>query len=171
MVRLQTVSFRRDVVEIIDNFVSVRKICENIGLSGINDQYKKIQADETFNSQFKYIEINGISQRVLCIPYDKINGWLFTINPNRVKPEVRQKLISYKNECFNVLYTYFTKKAKKQIPYQIKRENIELKRAMRRLLNNTDELDRLKEQNTAYYEENTELKRHLQKIKNIIQEK
>ena len=72
-------------------------------------------------------------------------------------------------ECFNVLYTYFTKKAKKQIPYQIKRENIELKRAMRRLLNNTDELDRLKEQNTAYYEENVELKRHLQKIKNIIE--
>jgi len=106
MVSLQTISFKKDIIEIVDDFVSVKKLCENIGLTGINDQYKKIQADESYQSEFKEIEINGITQKVLCIPYDKVNGWLFSISVNRVKPEVRQKLIEYKKECFEVLNSY-----------------------------------------------------------------
>jgi hypothetical protein len=107
MVSLQTIGFKSDVIEIIDGSVSVKKLCDNIGLTGINDQYKKIQSDESFQSEFKEIEINGIIQRVLCIPYNKVDGWLFSISVNRVKHEVKQKLIEYKNECFEVLHKHF----------------------------------------------------------------
>ena len=53
----------------------------------------------------------GGMQKVFCIPLEKLNGWLFTINTNKVKPEVREKLIAYKNECFKVLYDHFLQKA------------------------------------------------------------
>jgi len=109
MVHLQTVYFKKDTVEIVDGFISIKKICENLGITGISDQYKKIQSDKTYQSKLKEIEINGIIQKVLCIPLDKLNGWLFSINPSRVKPEVREKLIEYKNECFDVLHSYFNK--------------------------------------------------------------
>ena len=109
MVHLQTVYFKKDTVEIVDGFISIKKTCENLGITGISDQYKKIQSDKTYQSKLKEIEINGIIQKVLCIPLDKLNGWLFSINPSRVKPEVREKLIEYKNECFDVLHSYFNK--------------------------------------------------------------
>lgn len=166
MKNFELVEFKTDVIEVVDCFVSVKKLCQNLGLIDFQGQQSKIKADITYQSKIKEIEINGIIQKVLCIPYNKVNGWLFSINPSRVKPEVKQKLIEYKNECFEVLYKHFHNKP--QINYQIQRENIELKRTLKRLLNNTDEIDRLKQQNTIYYEKLDEANRKLQKIKNIL---
>ncbi|EDY2189047.1 hypothetical protein GTE45_005713, partial [Salmonella enterica subsp. enterica] len=36
-------------------------------------------------------------------------GWLQTISPNKVKPEIRDKVIQYQDECDDVLYDYWTK--------------------------------------------------------------
>lgn len=36
-------------------------------------------------------------------------GWLQTISPNKVKPEIRNKVIQYQEECDDVLYQYWTK--------------------------------------------------------------
>lgn len=107
MVNFQTVKFHNDDIEIIDTFISVKKLCQNIGITGIADQYKKIKEDESFESKSIDIEINGVIQEVIVIPISKINGWLFSISVNKVKPEVKQKLIEYKKECFNVLNNYF----------------------------------------------------------------
>lgn len=107
MVNFQTIKFHNDDIEIIDTFVSVKKLCQNIGITGISDQYEKIKKDESFESKSLDIEINGIIQEVVVIPVSKINGWLFSISANKVKPEVKQKLIEYKKECFNVLNNYF----------------------------------------------------------------
>ena len=107
MVNFQTVKFHNDDIEIIDTFVSVKKLCQNIGITGISDQYKKIKEDESFESKSLDIEINGVIQEVVVIPASKINGWLFSISVNKVKPQVKQKLIEYKKECFNVLNNYF----------------------------------------------------------------
>jgi myo-inositol-1-phosphate synthase len=34
---------------------------------------------------------------------------LFGINPNKVKPELKEKLLQYQRECFKVLYNHFNK--------------------------------------------------------------
>ncbi|PHM51202.1 antirepressor [Xenorhabdus hominickii] len=39
----------------------------------------------------------------------KLAGWLATISPNKVKPEIRGKVIRYQDECDDVLYEYWTK--------------------------------------------------------------
>lgn len=44
-----------------------------------------------------------------CLALRKLNGWLQTISPNKVKPEIRNKVIQYQEECDDVLYEYWTK--------------------------------------------------------------
>ncbi|MFL7751335.1 P22AR C-terminal domain-containing protein, partial [Raoultella ornithinolytica] len=36
-------------------------------------------------------------------------GWLFSINPEKVRADIRDKLIQYQEECFTVLHDYWTK--------------------------------------------------------------
>ena len=104
-------NFNGDIIDIVERndikYVSVGAICRNIGLVNLNRQYKKIQEDDSFESKFIDIEINNVVQNAFFIPLSKLNGWLFFLNPNKVKPEVKQKLIEYKKECFNVLNNYF----------------------------------------------------------------
>ena len=49
----------------------------------------------------------GGSQVMFCLPLDYFNGFLFGINANRVKPELRDRLITYQRECYQVLAAAF----------------------------------------------------------------
>lgn len=102
------VDFKNDKLDIIEETqaIVVKDICEHIGLR-FRTQYEKIKADESFESKLIKVQTRGGLQEVFTIPLSKLNGWLFNINPNKVKPEVKQKLIEYKKECFNVLNNYF----------------------------------------------------------------
>ncbi len=102
------VDFNNDSIEIIEETQSVviKDICLALGIDG-NTQIKKLQADESYESKLIKVQTRGGLQEVFTIPLSKLNGWLFSINPNKVKPEVKQKLIEYKKECFNVLNNYF----------------------------------------------------------------
>ena len=105
---LVTVDFNNHQLEVIEETQSivVKDICEAIGIGYIS-QYEKIVADESYESKLIKVQTKGGLQEVFTIPLSKLNGWLFSINPNKVKPEVKQKLIEYKKECFNVLNNYF----------------------------------------------------------------
>ena len=144
--------FNDDYVEVIDNYVSVRKICENLGLVNISRQFQKIQSDETYQSKFIDIKINGITQTIFCIPYDKLNGWLFSVNQNKItNPKVKQNLIEYKNECFEVLHKHFNKSTPPiQLdlitPYEVRRDLA----TARRLLT----IEKQKHRETAEFYEN-----------------
>lgn len=106
---LTNFSFNADIIQVFDEqgqYVSVKNLCKNIGID-FKTQYEKILSDESFCPKSFKIKTKGGDQVALCIPVEKINGWLFSINPNKVKPEIKAKLILYKNECFNVLYRHF----------------------------------------------------------------
>lgn len=149
MVNFQTVKFHNDDIEIIDTFVSVKKLCQNIGITGLSDQYKKIKEDESFESKSLDIEINGVIQEVVVIPASKINGWLFSINPNKVKPEVKQKLIEYKKECFNVLNNYFNQ----GIAINHRASETDLQKILNQLETQNQEIQNLKNQLIAKEQE------------------
>lgn len=120
------VEFKGDVVEIIDGCVSVKRICENLGIAH-RPQFVKIQTDKSYAGRMIDVEINGIVQNVLCIPVEKLNGWLFSINSAKVKDSIREKLIAYKNECFNALNDYFNKGAAIKPEVKSELENIILR--------------------------------------------
>lgn len=50
---------------------------------------------------------NGGMQSMLCMPLKKLNGWLFSINPEKVRPDLKDRVIQYQEECFEALYNYW----------------------------------------------------------------
>ena len=109
---LVKVEFHQEVLEVLENgkqWISVNAICKNLGLHRATQQ-EKLKSDPTYEAKLLSVQTPGGVQKVFCIPLDKLNGWLFTINPNKTKPEVREKLIIYKKECFEVLHNHFMKK-------------------------------------------------------------
>jgi hypothetical protein len=48
------------------------------------------------------------ARELLCLPLDKLDGWLFGISAARVRdPAKRERLIQYQRECFDVLAQHF----------------------------------------------------------------
>lgn len=108
--QLIKVDFKSELINVVEETQSivVNDVCKYIGLNP-KSQRDKIKSDPSYESKLIKIKTNGGMQEVFTIPLSKLNGWLFSINPNKVKPEVKQKLIEYKKECFDVLNNYFNK--------------------------------------------------------------
>ncbi|PNH88134.1 phage antirepressor N-terminal domain-containing protein [Vibrio diazotrophicus] len=49
------------------------------------------------------------TRETLCIPLRKLFGWLQTLQPNRIREDIRDKVIQYQNECDDVLWKHWTK--------------------------------------------------------------
>ena len=63
--------------------------------------------DKRFKGSVHKYPTSGGIQYVFCIPLEQLNGWLFSIQPNRVHEDIRPNLIHYQQECFQVLYNHF----------------------------------------------------------------
>jgi hypothetical protein len=48
---------------------------------------------------------------MLCLPLKYLNGWLFGVNASRVKPELRERVIQYQRECYDILAQAFAARA------------------------------------------------------------
>ncbi|CAJ48040.1 phage antirepressor N-terminal domain-containing protein [Bordetella avium] len=57
------------------------------------------------------IPSNGGNQEAVCLPLRKLPGWLMTISPNKVRPELREKVITYQNEADDILWDAWQQKA------------------------------------------------------------
>ena len=53
------------------------------------------------------VAADGKEREMLCLPYEFIFGWLFTINPKNVKEEARESVAKYRIECYRVLFRHF----------------------------------------------------------------
>lgn len=92
------------------HYTAMKPICENIGLAW-EAQLARIKRDEIL-SQGMIVMItpsNGGNQQMICLPIEYLNGWLFGIDVNRCKPEIRETLIKYKKECYQALHDYWFK--------------------------------------------------------------
>ena len=111
-VSLKEVSFHEDAVLMVQNqdgqlSIPIKRLCENLGID-LQTQFVKIKSDPRFS--YRYCPITGPDgkrYRMLCLPLDQLSGWLFTINPNKVKPAIRPKLLLYQRECVKALDEYW----------------------------------------------------------------
>lgn len=87
-------------------FVPMKPIVEALGLAW-SPQKRKLTWNRRYDHMITPLLTNGGTQDMLCIPLRKLNGWLFSVNPNKVRDDVRPKLIAYQEECFEVLYRYW----------------------------------------------------------------
>ena len=114
-VEQRIVEFYEDQVPAIrladgDVFVVVRSICDNLGVAW-SPQRRRILRDPVLADELTpvTVTVTGTGQQVdaLCLPLKYIPGFLFGINADRVKPEVRDRLIRYQRECYDVLAEAF----------------------------------------------------------------
>ncbi|URU58324.1 phage antirepressor Ant [Escherichia coli] len=91
-------------------YVAMRQIVENIGIDWTGQSVKLRKMKDKFNCRdISMVAADGKLRKLLCIPLKKLNGWLFSINPEKVRADIRDKLIQYQEECFSVLHDYWTK--------------------------------------------------------------
>ncbi|KMK13537.1 hypothetical protein ABW09_23330 [Pluralibacter gergoviae] len=91
-------------------YTPMKPIVEGMGLDW-KSQFNKLKS--RFNTCVVEItmQLPGDNQRrsVVCMALRKLAGWLHTISPNKVRPEIRDNVIRYQEECDDVLYEYWTK--------------------------------------------------------------
>ena len=108
----QTISFNHQSLVTFEqngnHYVAMKPICENIGLAW-EPQVLRIKRDEVLSQGMivMIIPTNGGNQNMICLPIEYLNGWLFGIDINRCKPEIRDTLIKYKKECYQALHDYW----------------------------------------------------------------
>lgn len=89
-------------------YTPMKPIVEGMGMAW-QTQHRKLTERFSKGITEMVIPSAGGSQSMTCLALRKLNGWLQTISPNKVKPEIRDKVIQYQEECDDVLYQYWTK--------------------------------------------------------------
>ena len=106
-----TVPFHGDNLLLVpfngEPYVPMKPIVEGIGLVWAA-QFVKIKSK--FAKGVSEIEIPsaGGAQLMTCLPLRKLPAWLYSIQPNKVAPELKEKIVQYQEECDEVLWQYWT---------------------------------------------------------------
>lgn len=113
MGKIVTVDFRQDTLFAIERddgvFVAIKPICDALGLAW-NKQRERIQRDPILSQGGTMVVLPSVGgpQETLCLKLELVNGWLFTIDHDRVRDdETREKVLAYKRECYSVLFQHF----------------------------------------------------------------
>ena len=107
-----------EIVAFIDDngtpLIAIRPICDAIGLHA-DTAVKAIKKHPILGDwhAVHHVSVSEIKKvNHVLLPIEYISGWLFSINPNKCKPEARENLLVYQRECYRVLYEHFFGKQK-----------------------------------------------------------
>ncbi len=118
-------------------YVPMKPIVEGMGMDWASQFTKLKQRFKSTIAEITMVAEDGKSRNMLCIALRKLSGWLHTISPNKVKPEIRDKVIRYQEECDDVLYEYWTTgevKKKPNFRQSTAKELIPLRQTAERLI-------------------------------------
>jgi hypothetical protein len=94
-------------------FVPIRPICDFLGVSWPS-QRNRINRDPVLSEVAQNISVfvtntqgQGQHREMLSLPLDFISGFLFGISASRVREDLRDKVIQYQRECYQVLADAF----------------------------------------------------------------
>jgi ferritin-like metal-binding protein YciE len=96
-------------------YVPVRPICDYLGLDW-SAQYRRINRDPVLSGAVQGVAITttpsvdgrgGGLQEMSCLPLKFLPGWLFGVSATRVKDDLREKIIRYQRESYDVLWEAF----------------------------------------------------------------
>lgn len=89
-------------------FTPMRPIIDGMGMDWAS-QFTKLKSRFAKGVVEITIPTAGGVQKMLCLALRKLAAWLNTISPNKVKLEIRDRVIRYQEECDDVLFEYWTK--------------------------------------------------------------
>jgi hypothetical protein len=108
-----SVPFHGATLHLIDHagepFAAMRPIVEAMGMAW-QGQFEKIKTRYETCVMEIMTQVPGDDQRraMICLPLRKLAGWLMTIHPNKVRPDLRERIIAYQNECDDALWAYWS---------------------------------------------------------------
>lgn len=114
MSELQTIDFHGDEIAVLEKdgtqYVAMKPIVEAMGLDW-SGQLKLIKGDAVLSKGMVVTSIpsEGGEQDAVCLPLNKLNGWLFKIPASRYSGERKAAIIRYQEECYDVLFDHFHK--------------------------------------------------------------
>lgn len=96
--------------------VAIKPICENLGIDWDSqrhriDRHPVLKATKVIITA---VAADGKLREMLMLPINKLNGWLFGIDANRVNKEAQKDVVLYQEKCFDVLADYFMPKEKEK---------------------------------------------------------
>ncbi|QJT28421.1 hypothetical protein E4185_21910 [Aeromonas media] len=88
-------------------YVPMKPVVEGMGLAW-QGQHAKLTTK--FSKGIKEIVIPsaGGNQTMTCLPLRKLPAWLYSVQPGKVSPAIREKVVAYQEECDEVLWQYWT---------------------------------------------------------------
>ena len=88
-------------------YIPLRPLVEGMGLSW-PAQYRRIKKNPVLSEVCISVAVTATQVRqTLAIPISHLNGFLFGVNANRVKPELRPLIVEYQQKCYEVLFSAF----------------------------------------------------------------
>ncbi|ELN2578952.1 phage antirepressor N-terminal domain-containing protein [Enterobacter kobei] len=105
-------NFHGDNLYIVEHkgepYVAMKHVVEGMGLAWAAQRRRLMERFP--GGVIKMITpINDILQEMIFMSVRKLPGWLMTINAKKVRPEIRDKVLRYQQECDDALYDYWTK--------------------------------------------------------------
>ncbi len=104
-------------------YVPVRPICDFLGIDW-SSQRRRISRDPVLSESTMSVVITAtdidpqsrrpLTSAMLCLPLDFLNGWLFGVSAQRVKPEFRDRVITYQRECYKILSDAFQERQEEE---------------------------------------------------------
>ena len=90
-------------------YTPMKPIVDGIGMDWASQFVKLKQRFASTIVEITIVANDGKERLMTCLPVRKLFGWLMTVSPNKVKPELRDTVIKYQEECDDVLWEYWTK--------------------------------------------------------------
>ena len=112
MCQLSPVPFHGDTIFCIDYqnqpYTPMRPIVENMGLDWGGQAVKlKANKERWTVEMISTVAQDGVEREMLCMPVRKLPAWLNSINPKKVRPELRPKIELYQAESDDALWNYW----------------------------------------------------------------
>ena len=111
-INLRDRTFNAVVVTVSGKDMVVGKpVCDAIGVDE-DGQRRKLLSNPQFNCQpILVVAADGKTREMWAVPLEEVAMWLCGINANRVKPEIKDALISFQKFCQMELYLAVTGQA------------------------------------------------------------
>lgn len=92
-------------------YAAMKPLVEAMGLDW-RAQHRLIQNDSILSSVMvvmKFPGADGKRYKMLALPLEYLNGWLFLVPVLRYRGELRERLMSYQRKCYYALGSHFCK--------------------------------------------------------------
>lgn len=110
--QLIPVMFGNDTLVLADQngqpYVVMRPLVNAMGLDWRSQHVKITEKFRSTVVEITTVAEDGKPRTMICLPLRKLPGWLYSINPGKVAPALRAKIVRFQEECDEVLWRHWS---------------------------------------------------------------